>query len=315
MAKNVTLPAEKREVQGTSASKRLRREGIVPGVIYGSSQREYMIQLNSKSFFDLARKQASHNFLVNLEIEGAEEKSKLAIVQDIQRDPLSGSLIHIDFRAVSETETINATVPIELVGEPVGVKSGGLLEQTIHEIEIFCRPGDLARKQASHNFLVNLEIEGAEEKSKLAIVQDIQRDPLSGSLIHIDFRAVSETETINATVPIELVGEPVGVKSGGLLEQTIHEIEIFCRPGDLPDAIVNDVEGLEIGDTLKVSDLNLLDGVTTKMGADVLVAVLAQTRAAASEGGVGEDGEPTAESAEGEGAEGDTAKEEGGDKS
>ena len=225
MAKHATLQADKREVQGTSASKRLRREGIVPGVIYGSSQREYMIQLKSKSFFDLAR------------------------------------------------------------------------------------------KQASHNFLVDLEIDGAEEKSKLAIVQDIQRDPLNGSLIHVDFRAVSENETINATVPIELHGEPVGVKSGGLLEQTIHEIEIFCRPNDLPEAIINDVEGLEIGDTLKVSDLNLLDGVTTKMGGDVLVAVLAQTRAAASQGGVGADGEPLAEgeTAEGEAAVEGEAKAEGGE--
>ncbi len=218
MSKQVTLQAEKREVQGTSASKRLRREGIVPGVIYGSSQREYMIQLNSKSFFDLAR------------------------------------------------------------------------------------------KQASHNFLVNLEIEGAVEKTKLAIVQDIQRDPLSGSLIHVDFRAVNENESISATVPIELHGEPIGVKSGGLLEQTIHEIEIFCRPGDLPEAIINNVEGLEIGDTLKVSDLNFLDGVSTKMGGDVLVAVLAQTRAAASQGGGGE-GAAEGEAAEGDAAEGAAAAE------
>ncbi|MEC5128917.1 50S ribosomal protein L25 [Verrucomicrobiales bacterium BCK34] len=218
MSKQVTLQAEKREVQGTSASKRLRREGIVPGVIYGSSQREYMIQLNSKSFFDLAR------------------------------------------------------------------------------------------KQASHNFLVNLEIEGAAEKTKLAIVQDIQRDPLSGSLIHVDFRAVNENESISATVPIELHGEPIGVKSGGLLEQTIHEIEIFCRPGDLPEAIINNVEGLEIGDTLKVSDLNFLDGVSTKMGGDVLVAVLAQTRAAASQGGGGE-GAAEGEAAEGDAAEGAAAAE------
>ena len=129
MAKQETLQAEKRDVKGTTASKRLRRTGVVPAVIYGSKQREYMIQLNSKAFFDLARKQSSHNFLVNLEIEGANEKTKLAIVQDIQRDPLNGSLIHVDFRAVSETDTIHAAVPIELRGEPIGVKTGGLLEQ------------------------------------------------------------------------------------------------------------------------------------------------------------------------------------------
>lgn len=192
MATQETLQAEKRDVKGTTASKRLRRSGIVPAVIYGSDQREYMIQLNSKNFFDVAK------------------------------------------------------------------------------------------KQASQNFIVNLEIEGAQEKTKLAIVQDIQRDPLSGSLIHVDFRAVSENDTIYATVPIRLTGEPAGVKAGGLLEQVLREIEVSCRPGDLPEAIENDVTALEIGDSLKVRDLNLPNGVEVKMDGEVIVSLVVQTRAAAS---------------------------------
>lgn len=194
MAKQETLQADKRDVKGTTASKRLRRSGVVPAVIYGSNQREYTIQLDSKSFFDLAR------------------------------------------------------------------------------------------KQTSHNFLVNLEIAGANEKTKLVIVQDIQRDPLNGSLIHVDFRAVSEGDTIHAVVPIELVGEAIGVKSGGLLEQLVHEIEIFCRPSDLPDSIVNHVEALQLGEALKVSELNLPKGVSVKMDGEVLVAIITQTRASVSEG-------------------------------
>jgi large subunit ribosomal protein L25 len=215
MAKQETLKADKREVKGTTASKRLRRSGIVPGVIYGSSQREYMIQLDSKAFFDLAK------------------------------------------------------------------------------------------KQGSQNFMVNLEIEGADEKTKRAIVQDIQRDPLSGQLIHVDFRAVSENETIHAVVPIHLVGEPAGVKSGGILEHLIHEIEVHCRPDDLPDAIENDVTGLELGGSLRVSDLNFPDGVITKMDGEVLVGLVTQTRAAASAGGGGTAGEEGAAEGGEEAAEGD----------
>ena len=195
MAKHETLQAQKRDVKGTTASKRLRRSGVVPAVIYGANQREYTIQLDSKSFFDLAR------------------------------------------------------------------------------------------KQASHNFLVDLEIEGANEKTKLAIVQDIQRDPLNGSLIHVDFRAVSESDTIHATVPIELRGEPIGVKKGGLLEQLVHEIEVSCNPSNLPESIVNDVTGIKIGQSLKVAQLNLPAGVTVRLGADVLIAIVNQTRASVSEGG------------------------------
>ena len=115
-------------------------------------------------------------------------------------------------------------------------------------------------------------------------MQDIQRDPLNGSLIHVDFRAVSESDTIHAAVPIELRGEPVGVKTGGLLEQLVHEIEVSCSPSNLPDAIVNDVESLKIGQSLKVSQLNLPEGVTVKLDGEVLVALITQTRASISEG-------------------------------
>jgi large subunit ribosomal protein L25 len=209
MAKQETLQAAKREVKGTTASKRLRREGTVPAVIYGSSQREYMIQLDSKEF------------------------------------------------------------------------------------------GDLVRRQSSRNFIVTLEIEGAQEKSKMAIVQDVQKDPLTGNLIHVDFRAVSENETIHAVVPIELTGEPAGVKGGGLMEQLLRDIEVHCRPGDLPSNISNAVDSLDIGDSLKVSELNLPDGVITKMDGEVLVALITQTRAAVSAGGL-EDGEEAGEATEGE---------------
>ncbi|MEM1442115.1 MAG: 50S ribosomal protein L25 [Verrucomicrobiota bacterium] len=220
MATQETLQAEKRDVKGTTASKRLRRSGIVPAVIYGSDQREYTIQLNSKSFYDVAK------------------------------------------------------------------------------------------KQASQNFIVNLEIEGAQEKTKLAIVQDIQRDPLTGSLIHVDFRAVNENDTIHATVPIFLSGEPAGVKAGGLLEQVLREIEVHCRPGDLPEAISSDVSALEIGDSLKVKDLELPDGVTVKMDGEVIVSLVVQTRAAASAGGA-EDGGAETEAEEGseEGGEEEAAAE------
>jgi large subunit ribosomal protein L25 len=192
MATQQTIKAEKREATGTTAAKRLRRSGVVPAVIYGGKQREYPIQLDAKSF------------------------------------------------------------------------------------------QDVLRHQVSQNFLVNLEIEGANEKSKLAIVQAVQRNALNGSLIHVDFRAVNENDTIHATIPIELHGEPIGVKSGGLLEQLVREIEVYCRPSDLPESIVNDVEALGVGDSLKIADLNLPQGVTVKMDGEVLVAIVAQTRASVS---------------------------------
>lgn len=146
MSSHQTLQANKREASGTSAAKRLRREGIVPAVIYGAAQRTYAVQVDAKEFSDLLREQSSSNFLVNLEIEGAQEKTKLAMVQGVQQDPLSGSVMHIDFQAVKEDETVHANIPIELIGTPEGVKNGGVLDHQLHSIEIFCRPADLPEK-------------------------------------------------------------------------------------------------------------------------------------------------------------------------
>lgn len=146
MSSHQTLKANKRETSGTTVSKRLRRQGIVPGVIYGSDQRTYAVQVDTKEFTDLLRKQSSDNFLINLEIEGALEKTKLVMVQDVQHHPLSGAVTHVDFHAVKENETVHANIPVELFGTPVGVKEGGVVEHQIHTIEVFCRPADLPEK-------------------------------------------------------------------------------------------------------------------------------------------------------------------------
>ncbi len=146
MSSHQTLKANKREESGTSVSKRLRREGIVPAVVYGSAQRTYAVQVNAREFTDILRQQGSNNFLVNLEIEGAQEKTKLAMVQAIQQDPLSGAVIHVDFHAVKADETVHASLPIELNGTSVGVKSGGVLEHQLHTIEVHCRPADLPER-------------------------------------------------------------------------------------------------------------------------------------------------------------------------
>ncbi|MCB1230285.1 MAG: 50S ribosomal protein L25 [Verrucomicrobiae bacterium] len=146
MSSHQTLKANKREESGSAAAKRLRRSGIVPGVVYGAAQRTYAVQVDAKEFSDLLREQSSDNFLVNLEIEGAQEKTKLAMVQAIQHDPLSGGVVHVDFHAVKADETVHANVPIELIGTAAGVKNGGVLDHQLHTIEIFCRPADLPEK-------------------------------------------------------------------------------------------------------------------------------------------------------------------------
>ncbi|MEM7387655.1 MAG: 50S ribosomal protein L25, partial [Verrucomicrobiota bacterium] len=123
--------------------KKLRREGSVPAIIYGSRQDNYGVELQSKELQDLLQGSSSDNILVNLMIDGAKEQNKLALIQDIQHHPLSSSILHVDFLAVDENEPIVASVPIELTGECIGAKEGGLVDQQLKALDVRCLPGKL----------------------------------------------------------------------------------------------------------------------------------------------------------------------------
>ncbi len=143
MADQVNLQAEKRESLGSAAVGRLRREGLIPGVVYGARQDNYAVQVNAKAFDDLLRNSASEQILVNLQIEGAKEANKLALIQAVQHDSLSGDVLHVDFNAVNEDQEIHARVPIELTGEAIGIKHGGILDTLLHDLEVHCLPKHL----------------------------------------------------------------------------------------------------------------------------------------------------------------------------
>ena len=143
MADQVNLKAEKRDDMGSAAVGRLRRGGKIPGVVYGSTQDSYAVQIEANTIKEILRNSASQQILVNLQIEGAKEADKLALIQDIQQHSISGEILHIDFNAVKEDSEIHARVPIELTGEPVGIKQGGILDTLLHDIEVHCLPKDL----------------------------------------------------------------------------------------------------------------------------------------------------------------------------
>lgn len=93
------------------------------------------------------------------------------------------------------------------------------------------------------------------------IVQNIQRETMSGKLLHIDFHHVNMTESMDSKVTIHFSGEAIGVKSGGVLQVEMYEIEVRCMPGDLPSSMEVDISGLAAGAQLLVSDLIFQDGI------------------------------------------------------
>jgi large subunit ribosomal protein L25 len=141
MAKKTSLKAAPRARSGSGRLKQMRREGWLPSVIYGKNVEAHNLKVDAKTFSELLAHSSSENILINLDIEG--EGTRLAFLQSIQHDPISGSVLHVDFRAIDEKTEITAHIPTHLNGESAGVKAGGLVEQYVHAIEILCLPNDL----------------------------------------------------------------------------------------------------------------------------------------------------------------------------
>lgn len=114
-----------------------------------------------------------------------------------------------------------------------------------------------------------------EDGEKQAILQDYQVDPITGKLLHVDFMEVSATEKIRVTVPVVLIGEPIGVKQDkGVLQHGISEIEIEAIPEKIPGHIEVDVSELEVGDSIHVRDIKFEEGIKVLSDADEVIATL-----------------------------------------
>lgn len=108
--------------------------------------------------------------------------------------------------------------------------------------------------------ILTLTFEG-KKKEHPAILKDYQTDPVSSSLLHVDFMEVRMDRPVEATVRVELIGTAIGVKEGGIMDHSLREVGIRCLPGDMPDHVECDVEELDIGDAVRVSDLVAPAGV------------------------------------------------------
>ena len=136
----------------------------------------------------------------------------------------------------------------------------------------------------SSQVLIDLDVEGIGETK--VFIQDIQFDAITGAILHADFLAVKDDTVLTAKLPIKLLGEPAGVKAGGLLEQLVHSTKIKALPKDLPLQIDANVEALKIAENLTIGDISFPAGVTPVLDSRVLVALVNKTRAAVSESSV-----------------------------
>ena len=139
-----TLSATRRPLHGTRPVRRLRHDGLVPGVVYGKEMEPQSVVLNRQELVKLLHSKAGEHALVTLHIDGTPSWEKPVLVKALQHDPVDGHVVHVDFHAIALTERLRVKVPVVLKGEAVGVKQeGGILEHFLREVEVDCLPTEI----------------------------------------------------------------------------------------------------------------------------------------------------------------------------
>src|SRR5882672_7731171 len=142
--KSVALNAVPRALARRAGAKKLRSTGRIPAVIYGRQAQPQNLEINAKEMENLIHHSVSENLLVDLAVKDDARPKRLALVQEVQHHPLSGEVLHVDFHEVAENEKVTVMVPVETLGEAVGVKtSGGVLEHVLFKIKARALPKDL----------------------------------------------------------------------------------------------------------------------------------------------------------------------------
>jgi large subunit ribosomal protein L25 len=183
----IEIKAEPRSVQGTGASRRLRRESKVPGVVYGASKEAQPIQLDHKELWFKLKMESFHASILELELGG--EKSQV-VLRDYQMHPFKPLILHADFLRVAADKKIHMKVPLHFVNAEIspGVKvAGGLVQHVMNELEILSLPKDLpefievdlSNLQAGHS----LHLSGVKLPPGVEAVSPKDEDPTVATIV------------------------------------------------------------------------------------------------------------------------------------
>ncbi len=212
----VNLTAVPYETEKKGDVKRMRKGGKIPAIMYGHKEKSRRICIEHRDFKKVLDVLKRETVTINLAVEG---KEYLCLIKAIQHNPVTAELLHIDFQHIHKTEKIRASVPIHVVGEPPGVKEGGILDQHLHEVKVRCLPTDIPAR-------IDVDI------SNLKLGQTIHLGAIQ--VPNVDFELSKETTVVSVLVPkvvvevkpVEVVeeekveeGAPEAVKEGEVKEK------------------------------------------------------------------------------------------------
>ena len=183
----IEVKATKREVQGTGASRRLRRAGRVPGILYGGEAQPQSIELDHNDLWQHLRKEAFYSSVLNLDLDGAKQ---MCLLRDVQRHPFRQLILHVDFQRIDATHKIHQKVPLHFINADVapGVKlHGGMVQHVTNEVDVKCLPADLPEfievdlkdMDAGHS----IHVSGLKLPAGVEIVHHGEGDPVVATVV------------------------------------------------------------------------------------------------------------------------------------
>ena len=206
MADNVDLQARERAERGKNAARRLRASGMVPAILYGGGDGQSKSLSVPGKIVDYTLHHLGDNALYDIDFGAVTSTARIV---DVQRDPVTGRLVHVDFAPVNMQERIEFTVPLHVVGESPGAEEGGVLQQVAYEVQVESLPGDIPQE-----LTIDVSNLGMGENLHLADV-----------MLPEGATMISDPEEIAVTVttPTEITEEDL--EAAGVVEEESEEAE------------------------------------------------------------------------------------------
>lgn len=210
--KTLELKAELRDSVGKKATKETRRGGKIPAILYGRGLKSTPLAVSQKDFHCVTHTKAGANVLIGLKLEGAQSKKDITcLVKEVQRNPVTDEIFHVDFAAISLTEKIRVKVPLLIkdAQEAAGVREGGVLDLVHHEIEVECLPTEIPERIEVS--VKSLKIGDVIRLKELGIPQGVT------PLLQADDVVISlhpPEKEMEAAPPLEAAAEPEVIEKG-----------------------------------------------------------------------------------------------------
>lgn len=203
----IQLKATRREEKGSRQVKKIRNQGLVPGIVYHRGEDPVSVVVLAKEISKIIHDAGGENLLIKLNLEKEKKKSRVVIIKEVQHDPTTRNILHVDFNEVSLSEKITVEVEVFPKGESVGVKQdGGVLDQPLRTLKIQCLPIDIPPHIDVD--ISNLALNGSIHVKNLAISEKIKvlNDP-EAMLFQVKLPVEEKPEETVETPELEVIRE------------------------------------------------------------------------------------------------------------